>query len=412
LNAIASRVAYGTPQIFSKMTSLTELLKQHGAIGIEHAQVSEFEIGRGLQARKSFSNSESILSVPIQFCWKAQDILDHPILSQINELLEIRSDDALAILLMYAKVKPSQDSIRDKIWKEHLKGIPNAYTNSIFLTEAELDWARGSSLSVINGLLQSQIQNDFNELVVIMSKYPNVFPLELFTFTLYKWALCTIWSRAMDFAIPQPNGTTQTLRTIVPFADFINGSLSVDQCHQYNPYTGMVEILAGKEYQRNDQIFINYGSISNARLLRLYGFVFENNPNDAYELFLATDPQSPDFDEKQRLFQLNGMNHQTSFLLTDKDPLPEKVLVYLRIQRASKDQLTKFNGTMIDQENETIIFLALKEAFEDIISSFYSERDLRTQKETQGSRNCAIVALGELLILKKALAVVKERLSL
>jgi hypothetical protein len=394
--------------------TLETLLQENGATGLQDLEIQEFEMGRGLKTKRKLKTGQSILTVPISLCWKAQDILDHPQLSIIRNV-ELQSDDRLAILLMYHRVYAPTESIRDKIWKAHLELIPKEYSNSIFYSNEELNWAKGSSLYSIDAILREQNKQDYLQLVSkVFLQHPKIFPLGSFTLDLYQWALCTIWSRGMDFTYPQANQMV-ALRTIVPFMDLINGSQNVNQCHQFNVTTGQVEVMAGKRYEPNDQIFINYGTINNARLCRLYGFVFEENEWNDFELYLSTNPDSPHYLEKRSLFAKFGMEPHTSFSLTVQQPLPETVLQYMRIQRADKEELANLTTHKIQKltdRNEYEVLSSLKIAFEGMIQEFHSIDDLKSAVELDShSRNCAIVALGERMILEKTLEDVKKRLE-
>lgn len=57
----------------------------------------------------------------------------------------------------------------------------------------------------------------------------------------------------MDFAIS--NDTS--VRLIAPFADMLNHSNDVKQCHAYDPRSGDLFILAAKDYQAGDQVYLN-----------------------------------------------------------------------------------------------------------------------------------------------------------
>jgi hypothetical protein len=63
------------------------------------------------------------------------------------------------------------------------------------------------------------------------------------------WALCTIWSRGMDFQL-----SGRQFRCIAPFADMLNHSLDVQICHIYNPRSSSLQILAGKDYTIGEQV--------------------------------------------------------------------------------------------------------------------------------------------------------------
>ncbi len=54
----------------------------------------------------------------------------------------------------------------------------------------------------------------------------------------------------MDFLLP----VGKSLRLLAPFADMLNHSPEVKQCHAYDPSSGNLSILAGKNYQVGEQV--------------------------------------------------------------------------------------------------------------------------------------------------------------
>ena len=54
----------------------------------------------------------------------------------------------------------------------------------------------------------------------------------------------------MDFVLPDGS----PLRLLAPFADMLNHSSEVKQCHVYDPSSGNLSILAGKDYKAGDQV--------------------------------------------------------------------------------------------------------------------------------------------------------------
>lgn len=59
----------------------------------------------------------------------------------------------------------------------------------------------------------------------------------------------------MDFNVPEGSSVpVGVLRCLVPFADMINGSLTVPQCHILNLDNQSVQIIAGKDYIAGEQV--------------------------------------------------------------------------------------------------------------------------------------------------------------
>lgn len=54
----------------------------------------------------------------------------------------------------------------------------------------------------------------------------------------------------MDFEVSEGN----SVRLVAPFADMLNYSPEVKQCHAYDPSSGDLSALAGKDYEVGDQV--------------------------------------------------------------------------------------------------------------------------------------------------------------
>lgn len=164
------------------------------------------------------------------------------------------------------------------------------------------------------------------------------------------------------------------------------------------------------------QVFINYGPIPNNRLLRLYGFVVPDNPNDSYDLVLATHPMAPFFDQKQRLWASAGLDSTSTITLTLSDPLPKDVLQYLRIQRLDNSDLAALalqppNATdvKISDSNEVEVLKFLVESINGLLSSFGVQSEKLEEQLAEGvypvggnAWAAAHVSLGEQLVLRLA----------
>jgi hypothetical protein len=54
----------------------------------------------------------------------------------------------------------------------------------------------------------------------------------------------------MDFKLHDGD----SIRLVAPFADMLNHSPDVEQCHIYDPLSGNLSVLAGKTYESGDQV--------------------------------------------------------------------------------------------------------------------------------------------------------------
>ncbi|KAK6510245.1 hypothetical protein TWF481_004962 [Arthrobotrys musiformis] len=387
-------------------------LKESGAVGLDDLKFANFPAtGRGLGSRRHFKEGERILTLPSSILWTVEhayaDSIIGPVLQSMQGALSV--DDTLAIYILFVRSRESgYNGLRS-----HVEALPTSYSSSIFFTDDELEVCAGSSLYTITKQLEQQIQDDYQTLVErLFGQYLDIFSLGKFTIEDYKWALCTLWSRAMDFV--QPDG--KSIRLLAPFADMFNHSSDVKECHVYDTSSGDFSILAGKDYEAGDQVFINYGSIPNNRLLRLYGFVVPNNPNDSYDLVLMTQPEAPLFELKQKLWVSAGLDSVSTISLSLNDPLPKSVLQYLHIQRADESDLAIIALQQIDatdktpsNSNEVKVLQALIESFCELLNNFGTQMEKLDEQLAEGfyppgtnAWSAAHVSLGEQRVLRLA----------
>lgn len=170
------------------------------------------------------------------------------------------------------------------------------------------------------------------------------------------------------------------------------------------------------------QVFINYGSLPNNRLLRLYGFVLPNNPNDSYDLVLSTQSSAPFWEQKQKLWTLTGLDSTCTVSLTLSDPLPKDVLRYLRIQRLDEADLsvTQVDATnaMINESNEVEVLQFLVDSFSGLLENFGIRLELLQERLAAGfyplgenAWAAAHVSLGEQRVLSLAKKTAEDMLA-
>jgi hypothetical protein len=161
------------------------------------------------------------------------------------------------------------------------------------------------------------------------------------------------------------------------------------------------------------QVFINYGPVPNNRLLRLYGFVVPGNPNDSYDLVLATHPMAPFFEQKHKLWVSAGLDSTSTVSLTLTDPLPSSVLRYLRIQRLNESDLAVMVPQSdaafekISDSNEVEVLRFLVESISSLLDGFGTQLEKLEEQFAEGfftpegnAWSAAHVSLGEQRVLR------------
>ncbi|UKZ74036.1 hypothetical protein TrVFT333_001690 [Trichoderma virens FT-333] len=390
---------------------MEDWLKKSGAAGLDDLELADFPVtGRGARTLRRFKQGERVLTIPGDCLWTVEHAYADPILGPVLHSVQppLSVEDTLAVYLLFVRSRESgYDGPRS-----HVAALPESYSSSIFFEEDELEVCAGTSLYTITKQLEQRIEDDYRGLVVrVFGLHPDLFPLDKFTIQDYKWALCSFWSRAMDFVLPDG----KSLRVLAPFADMLNHSPEVKQCHAYDPLSGNLSVLAGKDYAVGDQVSIFYGAIPNNRLLRLYGFVMPDNPNDSYDLVLSTHPMAPYYEQKQKLWASAGLDSTSTISLSLTDPLPKNVIRYLRIQRLDESDLAAIALQKIDtnekisdaKEVEVLRFLV--ESIGSLLDSFGTQLEKLREQLAEGvyppggnAWAAAQVSLGEQKVLRLA----------
>lgn len=379
---------------------LINWLQSHKA-KVDGVDLHDFpETGRGLRATKSFKRGEVILQIPESVLWTEEKAKSHPVLGRVFTKHTLRQEDVFAIWLIYEK----NISRKNSFYHHHIELLPKTYTNTLFWTEEDLEYLKGSNLYIESKHLRTQQTiSDYNELVTLLStELKSEFPITEFSLQDYQWALTTLWSRGMDFH----------MRCIVPLADMANASLELldTPCHRYNQTNNCVELIAGKDYASGEQVFIHYGAVSNSKLLRLYGFSIMSNPYNNVQLYVGS---LGDDMMKRRVCNLFGVDPDKSvYELCARDPIPEALLMRLRIQFCSSNaDLTKLlllgsgggnKMAQISPENEAIVNSVLRQALEGMLCGYGEDRSLAEDISIHAKQALELVR-DEKAILKLAL---------
>ena len=142
-----------------------------------------------------------------------------------------------------------------------------------------------------------------------------------------------------------------------------------------------------------EQVLISYAATSNARLLRLYGFVVEQNPFEFVEMYATMSPEADNFAAKVQLLVGGGVTElDAPHKLTSSDPLPASLLASIRIQRLSGGELADgakaFSGP-VNAANEAATLAALGEGAQAMLASYPTKlgEDLTALKKAGPTRD-------------------------
>jgi len=255
----------------------------------------------------------------------------------------------------------------------HVAALPDAYDATVFWTDVELDELRGSPLHTQTEALRAQTAADFQELQsALLSHQPELFPPALCDLEAYRWALATIWSRAMDLPIGDAGST---MRLIVPWVDMHNNDSDMPVCHAHERSGNAVVVLAGRDYAAGSEVTINYGLSDAAAALRLHGFI-PRGARVEVPLYAEMSEGADLYDAKRRLLDRAGVQPGAPFTLTADEPVPPLLLLALRAQRLTAPELAGVEGAgmkpgvRVSIDNERAALSALRDGVEAMTRAY------------------------------------------
>ncbi|XP_062152534.1 ribulose-1,5 bisphosphate carboxylase/oxygenase large subunit N-methyltransferase, chloroplastic [Alnus glutinosa] len=256
-------------------------------MAIERVEVGE----RGLVASKNIRKGEKLLFVPPPLVIAADSEWT---CVEAGEVLKQNSVPDWPLLATYLISEASfMESSR---WRNYISALPQQPYSLMYWTREELD--RYLEASQIRERAIERVMDvigTYNDLRLrIFSKYPHLFPEEVFNIETFKWSFGILFSRLVR--LPSMDGRV----ALVPWADMLNHSCEVETFLDYDKSSQGVVFTTDRPYQPGEQVFISYGKKSNGELLLSYGFVPKEgtNPCDSVELSLSLEKYDRCYKEK------------------------------------------------------------------------------------------------------------------
>jgi len=383
-----------------------------------HHKISICELGnneRGVFCQTQISAEEPILSIPFSALLTIYHVLHSCPEIQTIAMSGVREEDLLILMLLFEKHVRGENSR----WSKHISLLPRQYNSALFFTPEVLQALEGSNLAIIATRIQAQAQQDFEELLqkkVGNGEFTVQDTFDWLTFEEYKWALSTIWSRFVTI-----NRQGEQIKTMVPVFDMLNHSPTAAMMHGYQDSNDSFHLVTFQEWSAESEVFINYGPFSNSKLFWLYGFVLENNPFDAVDLWATMiEEEELNYSIKQEVLSSYGIvSNQLPFQLR-KGEIPQALLGALRVQRATSEDLPKLNtafDSILSLENENLVIQDLKAFLQSAIDAFPTsleedETILQTNNETPSLGEVEVMAIilrkGEKEILHSVLDLLEQ----
>ncbi|KAG9448581.1 hypothetical protein H6P81_008546 [Aristolochia fimbriata] len=272
-------------------------------------RIETVEVGeRGLVALKNIRKREKLLFVPPSLIITADSEWTCP---EAGDVLKRNSVPDWPLLATYLISEASAgDSSR---WNNYISALPRQPYSLLYWSQSELDMYLVASQIRERAIQRiTDVTGTYKDLQLrIFSKYPNLFPEEIFNIDTFKWSFGILFSRLVR--LPSMGEKV----ALVPWADMLNHNSEVETFLDYDKASEGIVFTTDKSYQPGDQVFISYGKKSSGELLLSYGFVPKEgtNPNDSAELILSLNKSDKCYGAKREALIKQGLSTSQRFPL-------------------------------------------------------------------------------------------------
>lgn len=243
--------------------------------------------GNGLMAKQKIKSGDIIVKIPENLLITVRSVSRSMFGFIFHKGNSFTTQQVLSAFLVLEKHLGSES-----FWEKYITLLPESIATPVFCSPDVLH-AMPSDIAENASAFKSHITDLFKQLVSTLSD-SDVCPhcaksiadiLELDSFL---WAWFMVNSRAV-YISPERNTDHSIILcdsnclALAPYLDLFNHSNEAQVQAFVNDIDGSYQIKTMIPFNKNQQVFIHYGSHSNLKLLIEYGFILKHNTNDAVQ---------------------------------------------------------------------------------------------------------------------------------
>lgn len=302
-------------------------------------------------AKTAIRANETFLSAPLRSAIFAQTCLSGSRIQLESQVAANFTDMTLLALCLL-----DESTMKGSYLQPFLDVLPTETDTPVSYTEEELQELQGHPAEAEAKKAIDNWHSEYQKLKTeILDRAPEEFPSSVFTEEAVVHWLGIVHTRSWKM----PSGLT----AMIPCADMINHDPSA-RAMSVAGASRACEFTADRDYQSGEQVFITYGTKSNAQLLLLYGFAIDKNPYDSVGLNIVFNPSSALDESKRSILQQLRLPLSQSILFRPGGQLDEAILTFLRVVYLSAPELDVIEGAInkhhiVSLSNERLVMADL-----------------------------------------------------
>ncbi|XP_068194761.1 actin-histidine N-methyltransferase isoform X2 [Antennarius striatus] len=291
--------------------------------------------GYGLRATRDIKAEELFLWIPRKMLMtveSAQNSVLGPLYSQ-DRILQAMGNVTLAFHLLCERANP------DTFWLPYIRSLPQEYDTPLYYQQEEVQLLLGTQAvqDILNQYKNTARQYAYFYKLIQTHPAASKLPLkDNFTFDDYRWAVSSVMTRQNQ--IPTEDGSQVTL-ALIPLWDMCNHTNGLITTG-YNLEDDRCECVALQDYKENEQIYIFYGTRSNAEFVIHNGFFYQDNIHDRVKIKLGVSKSERLYAMKAEVLARAGIPASCVFALhCNEPPISSQLLAFLRVFCMTEEEL-------------------------------------------------------------------------
>uniref|UniRef100_A0AAQ5ZY99 protein-histidine N-methyltransferase n=1 Tax=Amphiprion ocellaris TaxID=80972 RepID=A0AAQ5ZY99_AMPOC len=296
--------------------------------------------GYGLRATRDIKAEELFLWIPRKMQMtveSAQNSVLGPLYGQ-DRILQAMGNVTLALHLLCERANPASS------WLPYIHSLPQEYDTPLYYQQEDVQLLLGTQAvqDVLSQYKNTARQYAYTFTAHIHTTHPAASKLPLkdsFTFDDYRWAVSSVMTRQNQ--IPTEDGSRVTL-ALIPLWDMCNHTNGLITTG-YNLEDDRCECVALQDYKENEQIYIFYGTRSNAEFVIHNGFFFQDNAHDRVKIKLGVSKSERLYAMKAEVLARAGIPASCIFALhCSEPPISAQLLAFLRVFCMTEEELKDY----------------------------------------------------------------------
>ncbi|KAL1335367.1 hypothetical protein HN51_064276 [Arachis hypogaea] len=319
--------------------------------------------GRGAIAREDLKVGDIALEIPSSIIISEELVCETDMYHVLKEVDGISSETILLLWSMKEKY-----NVNSK-FKTYFDTLPENFNTGLSFGIEAITMLDGTLL--LEEIMQARqhLHAQYDELFpALCNNFPEIFPVELYTWEKFLWACELFYSNSMKIMFPDGKLTT----CLIPIAGFLNHSLCPHILHygKVDATTNSLKFRLSRPCKSGEECCLSYGNFSSSHLITFYGFLPRgDNPYDTIPL----DIDGSDVDYVEDKCPPNWTTHMVRGTWLSNNHslfyygLPSPLLDHLR--RSRSPMLNTKTLLQENLENELQILEDLIYIFDDMIDN-------------------------------------------